>query len=113
MISTYAKCHRKIKRTAIGKRHFKFLKRRKLLRSKPNKNLKKRMVKTNMRSIMVLYGSETWTVNKRIQNEWRFLKCDRIYRIIEKINRTYNKRRSAGNDWRRKIPDTHNKKNTK
>jgi len=27
---------------------------------------------------MVLFGSETWAVNKRIQNERRFLECDRI-----------------------------------
>jgi len=70
------------------------------------------MIKAMMWIIMVLYGSETWTVNKRIQNGWRLLKCDSVDSNREnQLGRTYNKRRSAGRDWRRKIPDTHNKKN--
>src|SRR6218665_1519079 len=31
----------------------------------------------------------------------------------KQLDRTYRKRRSAGNDWRGKIPDTNNKKQTK
>src|SRR6218665_3146652 len=97
---------------------FNFSTRSELLRSKPNRNMKKRVIKTSMwsRPIMVLYGSETWTVNKRIQNEWRLLKCDRIEQLRKSIGQNigpYNKRRRAGNDWRRQIPDTHNKKKTK
>jgi len=40
-----------------------FYKRKELLRGKLNKNLKKRIIKSMIWS-MVLYGSETWTVRK-------------------------------------------------
>jgi Reverse transcriptase (RNA-dependent DNA polymerase) len=62
MITTDAKCHREIKRRiALGKEAF--TKRRELLRGKINRNLKKRMIKTLVWSV-VLYGSETWTMRK-------------------------------------------------
>src|SRR5688572_10039906 len=62
MITTDAKCHREIKRRiAIGKEAFS--NRRELLRGKLNRNLKIRMIKTLLWSV-VLYGSETWTMRK-------------------------------------------------
>ena len=62
MITNDAKCHVEIKRRiAMGKDAF--YKRKELMRGKLNKNLKKRMIKTMIWSV-VLYGSETWTMRK-------------------------------------------------
>jgi len=62
MITTDGKCHKEIKRRiALGKDAF--TKRKELLRGKMDRNLKKRMVKTLVWSV-VLYGSETWTMRK-------------------------------------------------
>src|SRR5688572_24545830 len=62
MITTDAKCHVEIKRRiAIGKDAF--CKRRELMRGELNKNLKKRIIKSVIWSVM-LYGFETWTVRK-------------------------------------------------
>ena len=59
---TDAKCHRDNKRRiALGKEAF--TKRKELLRGNMNRNLKKRMIKTLVWSV-VLYGSETWTMRK-------------------------------------------------
>ena len=61
-ITEDARCHREIqRRIVIGKDAFE--KRKELLRGKINKELKKRMVKTLIWSVM-LYGSETWTMRK-------------------------------------------------
>src|SRR3984885_14147392 len=61
-ITEDARCHREIqRRIVIGKDAFE--KRKELLRGKINKELKKRMVKTLVWSVM-LYGSETWTMRK-------------------------------------------------
>src|SRR5678816_1970525 len=62
MITTDAKCHREIKRRiVIGKEAFS--NRRELLRGKLNRNLKIRMIRTLVWSV-VMYGSETWTMRK-------------------------------------------------
>src|SRR6218665_3666496 len=57
MITSNAKCHVEIRRRiAMGKDAF--YKRKELLRGKLNKNLKKRIIKSMIWSV-VLYGSET------------------------------------------------------
>src|SRR6218665_3470149 len=62
MITSDAKCHVEIRRRiAMGKDAF--YKRKELLRGKLNKNLKKRIIKSVIWSV-VLYGSETWTLRK-------------------------------------------------
>ena len=62
MVTQDAKCHTEIRRRInIGKDAF--YKRKELLRGKLNRNLKKKMVKTLVWSV-VLYGSETWTLRK-------------------------------------------------
>ena len=62
MITTDAKCHVEIKRRiAMGKDAF--YKRKELMRGKLNKNLKKRIIRSMIWSV-VLYGSETWTLRK-------------------------------------------------
>src|SRR6218665_3211477 len=64
MITSDAKCHVEIRRRiAMGKDAF--YKRKELLRRKLNKNLKKRIIKSMIWSV-VLYGllSETWTMRK-------------------------------------------------
>jgi len=62
VVTQDAKCHTEIRRRiGIGKDAF--YKRKELLRGKLNRNLKKRMVKTLVWSV-VLYGSETWTLRK-------------------------------------------------
>jgi hypothetical protein len=62
MVTDDARCHVEIKRRiAMGKDAFN--KRWELLRGKLNMNLKKRMVKTLVCSV-VLYGSEIWTMRK-------------------------------------------------
>ena len=47
-----------------------------------------------------------------IQNDLKLLKCYRREENEKQLDTTYSKRRSAGNDWRGKIPDTNNKKKT-
>src|SRR6218665_2501648 len=62
MITSDAKCHVEIwRRIAMGKDAF--YKRKELLRGKLNKNLKKRIIKSMIWSV-VLYGLETWTMRK-------------------------------------------------
>ena len=62
VITTDARCHEDIKRRiALGKEAF--TKRGELMRGGLSKNLKKRLVKTLVWSV-VLYGSETWTIRK-------------------------------------------------
>ena len=88
MITTDAKCHREIKRRiAIGKEAFS--KRKELLRGKLNKNLKIRMIKTLIWSV-VLYGSETWTMRKA---DIRRLEAFEMWtwRRMEKISWTEHK----------------------
>ena len=85
MITTDAKCHRDIKRRiALGKEAF--TKRKELLRGNMNRNLKKRMIKTLVWSV-VLYGSETWTMRKE---DIRRLEAFEmwIWRRMEKISWT-------------------------
>ena len=60
IITDDAKCHREIRRRiAMGKESF--LRKNELMRGGLSKELKKRIIKTMVWSI-VLYGSETWTV---------------------------------------------------
>src|ERR1700733_10155316 len=62
LISSDAKCHKEIRRSiAMGKEAI--TKRKELLKGGLNRNLKKRMVKTLIWSVM-LYGAETWTMRK-------------------------------------------------
>jgi hypothetical protein len=61
VVTKDAKCHTEIRRISMGKDAF--YKRKELLRGKLNRNLKKRMIKTLVWSV-VLYGSETWTMRK-------------------------------------------------
>jgi hypothetical protein len=62
LITEDAKCHKEIRRRiAMGKEAF--VKRRELMRGSLNRDLKKRMVKTLIWSV-VLYGSESWTLRK-------------------------------------------------
>src|SRR6218665_678634 len=62
MITIDAKCHVEIRRRiAMGKDAF--YKRKELLRGKLSKNLKKRIIKSMIWSV-VLYGLETWTMRK-------------------------------------------------
>ena len=62
LITEDARCQSEIRRRiAMGKEAF--YQRRELMRSSLNKELKKRMIKTLIWSV-VLYGSETWTMRK-------------------------------------------------
>src|SRR5688572_6975549 len=62
MITNDAKCHVEIKRRiAMGKDAF--YKRKELMTGKLNKNMKKRIIKYMIWSVMP-YGSETWTLRK-------------------------------------------------
>ena len=85
MITTDAKCHSDIKRRiALGKDAF--MKRGELMRGGLSKNLKKRLVKTLVWSV-VLYGSETWTLRKediKRLEAWEMW----IWRRMEKVSWT-------------------------
>src|SRR5688572_9052884 len=88
LITTDAKCHKEIRRRiAIGKEAF--TKRRELLRGKLNRNLKKRMIKTLVWSV-VLYGSETWTMRKEDIKKIEAFEMW-IWRRMEKISWTEHK----------------------
>ena len=88
LITTDAKCHKEIRRRiAIGKEAF--TKRRELLRGKLNRNLKKRMIKTLVWSV-VLYGSETWTMRKEDIKKIEAFEMW-IWRRMEKISWTKHK----------------------
>ena len=60
MITSDAKCHVEIRRR-IAMAKDAFYKRKELLKGKLNNNLKKRIIKSMIWSVM-LYGSETWTM---------------------------------------------------
>ena len=82
MITEDAKCHKEIRRRiALGKQAFN--KRRELMRRSFNQELKKRMVKCLVWSV-VLYGAETWTIRqedlKRLQafEMWIWRRMERI-----------------------------------
>src|SRR6218665_1702252 len=83
MITSDAKCHVEIRRgIAMGKDAF--YKRKELLRGKLNKNMKKRVIKSMIWSV-VLYGSETWTMrNEDIKRLEAFEMC--IWRRMERIS---------------------------
>ena len=81
-ITEDARCHREIqRRIVLGKDAFE--KRKELLRRGINKELKKKMIKTLVWSVM-LYGSETWTMRmediKRIEafEMWLWRRIERI-----------------------------------
>lgn len=61
MLTIDAKCHNEIK--MIGMDKDSLMKTKNLLRGRLNTNLKKKMVKTTIWS-MVLYDCETWTTRK-------------------------------------------------
>ena len=101
-ITEDAKCHVEIKRRiAMGKDAF--YKRGELLRGRLNKNLKKRLIKTLIWSV-VLYGSETWTMRKedikRIEafEMWIWRRMERIswteHRTNEEILQMVEEKRS-------------------
>jgi len=85
VITTDARCHSDIKRRiALGKDAF--TKRGELMRGGLSKNLKKRLVKTLVWSV-VLYGSETWTIRKediKRLEAWEMW----IWRRMEKVSWT-------------------------
>ena len=83
IITEDAKCHTEIKRRiAMGKDAFN--KRGELLRGKINRDLKKRMVKTLVWSV-VMYGSEMWTLQKEDIKRLEALEMW-IWRRMEKIS---------------------------
>src|ERR1043165_1859263 len=85
VITTDARCHKDIKRRiALGKEAF--TKRGELMRGGLSKNLKKRLVKTLVWSV-VLNGSETWTIRKediKRLEAWEMW----IWRRMEKVSWT-------------------------
>src|ERR1043165_3392699 len=85
VITTDARCHKDIKRRiALGKEAF--TNRGELMRGGLSKNLKKRLVKTLVWSV-VLYGSETWTIRKediKRLEAWEMW----IWRRMEKVSWT-------------------------
>src|SRR6218665_1765190 len=81
-------------------------KRKELLRGKLDRNQKKRMTITNAMGVM-MYGSQTWATRKEDIRRPEALEME-IWRRMEKVSWTEHnyKVNSAGNDWRRKSPDT-------
>ena len=106
MVTQDAKCHMEIKRRInMGKDAF--YKRKELMRGKLNRNLKKRMAKTLVWSV-VLYGSETWTMRKedirRLEafEMWVWRRMERVswreHKTNEEILKMVGKER-----WRRRL----------
>src|SRR6218665_1579803 len=100
--SHQSKCHVEIRRRiAMGKDAF--YKRKELLRGKLNKNLKKRIIKSMIWSV-VLYGSETWTMRKEdikrleVFEMWIWHRMERIswmeHRTNEEILKMVDEKRS-------------------
>ena len=88
MITEDCKSHNEIRRRiALGKEAFS--KRTELLRGKINLNLKKRLVKTLIWSV-VLYGSETWTLRKKDENRLEAFEMW-VWRKIKKVKWTEHK----------------------
>src|SRR6218665_894777 len=121
MIRTDAKCYMQIKRRIVrGEKTFS--KKKELPRGKLDRNQKKRTIKANaMRCCAV----GLWIIDLGYEKR-RYKKIGGLRNVhmnrglrrrMEKISRTKhrpnNKLRSALNDWRRKIPDTDTKKETK
>ena len=85
LITEDARCHSEIRRRiAMGKQSF--MARGELLRSGINKELRKRMVKVLVWSV-VLYGAETWTMRKEDIKALEAFEMW-IWRRMEKINWT-------------------------
>jgi len=87
MITEDCRCHMEIKRIAIGKEAFN--KRGELLRGKLQIELKKRMIKVLIWSV-VLHGSETWTLTKE-DIKWLEAFEMWVWRRILKISWTEHK----------------------
>ncbi len=85
LITEDGKCHREIKRR-IGMGKDAFTKRKELLRRSFNRELKKRMVKCLVWSV-VLYGAETWTMRKEDLTRLQAFEMW-IWRRMEKITWT-------------------------
>ena len=101
MITTDARCHVEIKRRiAMGKDAF--YKRKELMRGKLNKNLKKRIIKSMIWS-MLLYGSETWTLWKE---DIRRLEAFEmwIWRRMERISWIGRQMKTFYKWWTKKDP---------
>jgi hypothetical protein len=85
MITPDARCHSDIKRRIVlGKDAF--MKRGELMRGELSKNLKKRLVKALIWSV-VLYGSETWTMRKKDVKRLEAFEMW-IWRRMEKVSWT-------------------------
>ena len=83
-----AKCHIEIKtRIAMGKEAFD--KRKEILRGKLNKNLKKRIIKVMVWSV-VTYGAETWTMRKEDIKRLEAFEMW-VWRKMEKVSWTEHK----------------------
>lgn len=85
LITEDGKCHREIKRR-IGMGKAAFTKRKELLRRSFKRELKKRMVKCLVWSV-VLYGAETWTMRKEDMSRLQAFEMW-IWRKMEKITWT-------------------------
>ena len=88
LITQDARCHEEIKRR-IGMGKDAFYKRKELLRGKLSRNLKKKMIKTMIWSV-VLYGSETWTITENDKKKLEALEMW-IWRRMEKVSWTEHK----------------------
>ena len=99
------------RRTAIRKRHFQFLKEERITEKYASQESEEADDKSND----VEYGA-VWI--RDVDHEQEDTMTGSFLSVIvennteNQLDETYNKRRrlSAGNDWRRKIPDMHNRK---
>src|SRR6218665_685939 len=84
-----------------------FSKRKELLRRKLDRNQKKRMLKTNAIGCHAVWITDMG-YKKRIYKKTGGLRNVNMQKNGKKVSCTEhnNKLRSAGNDWRRKSPDT-------
>src|SRR6218665_1065831 len=93
-----------------------FSKRKELLRGKLNRNQKIRMIKTNAMECRAVWITDMGYERRRYKKTGGLINMnmeENEKKLVGLNNEHNNKLRSAGNDWRRKSPDTDTKQETK